>query len=220
MRAPNAFTNKKYYQELKSCLLTHNSPMEVSTEFWNGDSMMSSGTEAVRGRQRSLGKKLQFQTGGMVQLGKEQLWKETDIFAIYPIAVLGRKKIWNYFSFLCNGNTSMSSNLLLRYFNFYPIIHFPKHLCCLQPKADFRSEPLSLFHMTAASRYIWFLASLSVKLNNSESSEYFKSYYPLEASVSLLLLFLSRWHHSQVFCLPVAPPWRDATFRAREDHCI
>lgn len=45
---------------------------------------------------------------------------------------------------------------------------------------------LVFYHLIAGSRYAWFLASLSVKLNNSESSEYIKSYYHLDANVSLL----------------------------------
>lgn len=136
MRAPDTVSNKIYYQELKSSLLTHNSSIEVSRNSEMGDRSCK--------RQYSPGRKLQFHTGLVECAIKQRAAVEGNSDLCYiPNSSSWKKKKRNYFSFLCN--ISMSSNLLLRYLNFYAIIHFPKRFCCLQPKADFRSKPPSLF---------------------------------------------------------------------------
>lgn len=99
--------------------------------------MMSSGTEAVRGRQCSLGKKPQFQTGLVHCAIRLTAAMEGNGYLCYiPNSSSWGKTKRNYFSFLCYRNISMSNNLLLRYLNSYTIIYFPKYFCCLHPKAD------------------------------------------------------------------------------------
>lgn len=110
---------------------------------------MNSGTEALKGRK--VIEELQFNIGLVECAIRQSAAMEGKWYLCYiPRSSSSRKKNKkerrNYFSFQCNRNISMLSNFLL-YLNFYAIIDFPKHLCCLQPKADFKSEPLSLFFL-------------------------------------------------------------------------
>lgn len=108
---------------------------------------MSSGTEAVRGRQwvQPWKKAAVWDwVGGMLIKAKKKAMEGNCYLCYIPNSNSLRKKKPHKITIPFYG-TGMLSNYLLIYLNFYAIIHFPKHLCCLQPKADFRSEPLSLF---------------------------------------------------------------------------
>lgn len=113
-------------------------------------SMMSSGTDAVRGGSAILEWSYNLRLGWWNVQIRQRAAMEGECYLCYiPSSISLEKrskeeKKKDNFSFLCNRNISTLSNYLLRYLNFYAIIHFPEHLCCLQPKADFKSEPLSL----------------------------------------------------------------------------